>query len=178
MRIILRSKILSKVAAANERWRRSREKRERLHWPSFAPIFLFDRSKALRLGCRGLRRIGSRCLKETFLKTIPRGSTPRQMNSSPEFLKHIRRAEVRREFSIDLDRTPIDIAPDLKFQPKLPALLGCHRERRAIAVGVDCNIAVFVELETMSTWSVLQPSAAQLEIAGLSAKGRDHRTYI
>src|SRR4051794_22944026 len=89
-----------------------------------------------------------------------------------------RAAEVRREFAVDLQGTPVVRLPVPVGSREFTLLLGLDRKLRAVALRAKLNIAVRIESEIVAARDMMQPSIADLEILRCGAQRSHHRADV
>src|SRR3954468_9701587 len=89
-----------------------------------------------------------------------------------------RTAEVRREFPVDLQGTPVARLPVTIGSRQFTLLLGLDRKLRAVALRAKLNIAVRIESEIVAARDMMQPSIADLEILRCGAQRSHHRADV
>lgn len=86
--------------------------------------------------------------------------------------------EMRGEFAIDQQGTPIRVVPTLVGDPELVSLRVLHGQQAAVASRVDRNVTAGVKLKAMAARYVNEPDAVDLEIRGSVPQSDDKRRDI
>src|SRR6185312_15552584 len=74
--------------------------------------------------------------------------------------------EMRSEFAVDLERSPVGGLPVTEARSEFPLLFRAHREQHAVAGGADLDPVLGSDPETVPAAHVAQPSTRELELLG------------
>src|SRR5882724_8204477 len=88
------------------------------------------------------------------------------------------RFEVGGELAVDFERPPVDRMPFLVCGLECFALLAGRPERRAIAVGMNLNVAIVQEAKAMPAARMIKRVAGKLELFRPRPNGCDRRAKI
>ena len=74
--------------------------------------------------------------------------------------------EVRGEFAIDLQGSPITVLPLTKALSQFALVLRSHGEQRTVTFSTELDVIIRVESEAMRAARVIQPTANEFELVG------------